>query len=197
MICKYCGKEIPDGSTFCSHCGNNLSKPSSLKGNRSANDQIPLVMIFNQIIKHKIAVAVFGVLAILCISGYYFYKKHQEKVLVEKAVQEIIERYKNILGTYETVGAFESKTIDLYSDNTVYMVVDRGKYDERRYRGYWTEDGEGYPIEINLSDSYDGNIGSKRRYSCSTLYIHDGRLWESMSAIRSHDYGASETLQKK
>lgn len=26
MFCKYCGKEIPDGSTFCPECGANLTE---------------------------------------------------------------------------------------------------------------------------------------------------------------------------
>lgn len=31
MICNSCNKTIPDNSTFCQHCGNRISKPSSTK----------------------------------------------------------------------------------------------------------------------------------------------------------------------
>lgn len=27
MFCKYCGKEIPDGSAFCPECGQKLNNP--------------------------------------------------------------------------------------------------------------------------------------------------------------------------
>ena len=29
MICKHCGKEAPDGSTFCPYCGKNPVEDSS------------------------------------------------------------------------------------------------------------------------------------------------------------------------
>lgn len=48
-----------------------------------------------------------------------------------------------------------------------------------------------------INDSFKIYIGNKECSYCSTLYLYDNRLWESVSAIRSYDYGASELLEKE
>ena len=65
MICKKCGKEIPDESVFCAHCGCDLRKNTSSSHSRSSEDQIPLVFLINQIVKHKIAVIISVVIVAL------------------------------------------------------------------------------------------------------------------------------------
>ncbi len=197
MICKKCGKEIPDESVYCAHCGYDLRGKDPSNHNTLSEEQIPLILLVKQIVKHKVAVIVSIIAIIICVCGYYAYKKHQEKVAAEAILKGMIEHYVKILGTYENTSCQDPIQLTLHSDNTALFIINYDEYNERRYKGYWKEKGDNYPIEINLSRSFEGYIGNKKRYSCSTLYLYDDRLWESMDAIRSSDYGASVYLEKK
>ena len=193
MICKKCGKEIPDESTFCAHCGCDLRKNTSSSHSRSSEDQIPLVFLINQIVKHKIAVIISVVIVALAFGGYIAIKKHQEKKEAEAALMQELDHIMGIVGTYKN----SDITLVLSADNTVTIKYKKSGWSERSSRGYWREKYDGL-IEIEFSKSLeDIYIGNEKRYYCSTLYLVGTTLWESMSAIKSQDYGACEYLTKE
>lgn len=197
MICKKCGKTIQDGSTFCAHCGCDLrdTAPSNQSGN--TEEQIPLLLLARQIAKHKVAAIVSVIVVTLGIGGYIAIKKHAEKKKAESELFAMIEHYTDIMGSYKSTSSYNPIKLYLGSDNKARTTINVGKYNERTYLGYWREKAEDYPIEIDFSDSFEIYIGNKERSYCSTLYLYDNRLWESMSAIRSYDYRASELLEKE
>jgi hypothetical protein len=192
MICKQCGKEIPDESAFCSHCGCDLNKTPFFNHNNSSDEQIPLLILAKQIAKHKIAVIVSVIIVVLAIGGFFAIKKHQEK----KAALELLESYYthilDVTGTYIS----DNVELRLFADKTAVIKIKRGGSRGGGYKGYWREKFDGGLIEINFSDSFEAYIGNKEHY-CSTLYLQNNRLWESMSAIQSNDYNASDLLQKE
>ena len=194
MICRKCGKEIPDESVFCAHCGCDLRKQTSSNRSHSSEDQVPLVLLINQIMKHKIAVIVSVVLVALAFGGYIAIKKHQEKKQTEAALMQELDHIMEIVGTYKN----SDITLILSSDNTATISYKKDGWSERSSKGYWREKFEGSLIEIEFSKSLeDIYIGNEKRYYCSTLYLVGNTLWESMSAIRSHDYGSCEHLTKQ
>lgn len=193
MICKKCGKTIPDDSTFCSHCGCDLRKSTTSLNQQHEEEQIPLLLLAKQIVKHKIAIIISIVVVALCFVGYHFYDNHQKKKAAETELKQELDHFMSIVGSYEG----QDKELILSIDNTARLTVNKDSYNERTYKGYWKEKIEGNPIEIVFSSSFEGYIGGKHRYAISTLYLYNGRLWESMSAIRSDDYGASEPVDKK
>lgn len=193
MICKKCGKNIPDESTFCSHCGCDLRMSTPSLNRQPKEEQIPLLLLAKQIVKHKVAVIISIVVVASCFVGYHFYDKYQKKKTAETEIKRELNHFMNIVGSYEN----RDKELILSFDNTATLTVNRDRYNERTYRGYWKEKVEGNPIEIEFSSSFEGYIGSKHRYAISTLYLYNGRLWESMNAIRSDDYEASESVNKK
>jgi hypothetical protein len=197
MICKKCGKTILDGSTFCAHCGFDLR--DSVPSNQSCNteDQIPLLLLARQIVKHKVATIISVIVVALTIGGYIAFKKHVEKKKVESEIVAMIEHYAGILGFYKISSSYNPIKLYLGGDNKARITINVGKYNERSYLGYWREKAEDYPIEIDFSESFEIYIGNKERSYCRTLYLYDNRLWESLSAIRSLDYGASELLEKE
>lgn len=196
MKCKNCGKEIPEGSVFCAHCGCDLRKPTHSNHSKKSDEQIPLMLLINQIVKHKIAVLISVVIVGVAIGSYIKIKKHQEKKKFETALMAEIEHIFDIVGTYKN----DDITLILSADNTATINYYKNGYgyNEVTRRGNWREKYNGGPIEIEFSKSLeDIYIGNEKHYYCSTLYFIDNRLWESMSAIRSQDYSASEYLSKQ
>lgn len=194
MICRKCGKEIPDGSAFCAHCGCDLRKvPFSIRSS-SSEDQVPLVLLINQIVKHKIAVIISVVIAALALGGYIAIKKHQEKEKAEAALMQELNHIMGIVGTYKNIDF----TLVLSADNTASITYNKGSRSERTCKGYWREKFEGSMIEIEFSKPLeDVYIGNVNRYYCRTLYLVGTTLWESMSSIKSQDYSACEQLRKE
>ncbi len=194
MNCRKCGKEIPDESVFCAHCGCDLRKEFSSNHNRSSEEQVPLVLLINQIVKHKIIFIVTVVIVALVFGGYIATKKHQEKKQAEAALMQELDHVMGIVGTYKN----SDITLVLSPDNTVTITYKKGGWSERSSRGHWREKFEGSLIEIEFSKSLeDIYIGNEKRYYCSTLYLVGTTLWESLSAIKSHDYSACEQLTKQ
>ena len=194
MICNKCGKEIPDNSTFCSHCGCDLRKPTSSSHNNT-EEQIPLVILINHVMKHKIAAIASLVIIVLAFVGYSAYEKHQEKKKAEEALVQELKHLMDIAGTYKN----SDITLKLLIDNTAKITYKKGYlgWDETTVRGYWREKSNGL-IEIEFSESLeDIYIGSKKRSYCSTLYLDGETLWESTTAYRSSDYTACEHLTKE
>lgn len=193
MICKKCGKEIPDESTFCAHCGCDLRNNLSLNRFRSSEEQVPLVLLINKIVKHKIAAIVSLVIVALAIGGYIGVKKYQEKKQFEAALKKELDHIIDLVGTYKN----SDITLVLSADNTALITYKKNGWSERKSRGYWREKYDGL-IEIDFSQSLeDIYIGREKRYYCSTLYLVGTTLWESMNAIKSQDYGACEYLKKE
>lgn len=197
MICKKCGKTIQDGSTFCAHCGCDLRGTAPSNHPNNTEEQIPLLLLARQIVKHKVAAIVSVIVVALGIGGYVAFKNYAEKKKVESELVAMLEHYAGILGTYKSTSSYYPIKLYLGSDNKARITINVGKYNERSYLGYWREKAEDYPIEIDFSDSFEIYIGNKERSYCSTLYLFNNRLWESMSAIRSYDYSASELLEKE
>ena len=189
MICKKCGKEIPDESSFCIHCGCDLKEGT----NHAREEDVPLVSLINMFVKHKI-IAIISIITIIVGIGCYFaIQKYKEKKMAEVALMEEVERVMKIVGTYEN----SSITLILSSDNTANITYKKNGYTEVSSKGYWKEKFDGDLIEIDFSNSLeDIYIGSKKCYYCSTLYLIGNTLWESMSAIQSKDYAACEFLTK-
>lgn len=194
MICKKCGKEIPDESTFCSHCGCDLRKSTSSNHNQSSEEQVPLMILINQIVKHKIAVIISAVVIAFAIGGYIIYKNHQEKKEAEAAVMKELDHIMEIVGTYKN----SSITLELSIDNTAKITYEKDGWNEITRPGYWREKFDSGIIEIEFSKSLeDIYIGNEKHYYCRTLYLLGNTLWESMSAINSQDIGACEYLRKE
>lgn len=193
MICKKCGKEIPDESTFCAHCGCDLRNNLSSNRFRSSEEQVPFVLLINKIVKHKIAAIVSLVIVALAIGGYIGVKKYQEKKQFEAALKKELDHIIDLVGTYKN----SDITLVLSADNTALITYKKNGWSERKSRGYWREKYDGL-IEIDFSQSLeDIYIGREKRYYCSTLYLVGTTLWESMNAIKSQDYGACEYLKKE
>ena len=197
MICKKCGKTIQDGSTFCAHCGCDLRDAAPSNQFNNTEEQIPLLLLARHIVKHKVAVIISVIVVALGIGGYIAFKKHAEKKKAESELVAMIKHYAGILGSYKSTSSYNPIKLYLGSDNKARITINVGKYNERSYLGYWREKAEDYPIEIDFSDSFDIYIGNKERSYCRTLYLYNNRLWESLSAIRSYDYSASELLEKE
>jgi len=153
-----------------------------------------MVLLINQIVKHKIT-AILSVIAIaLAIGGYVAIKKHQEKKQAEAALMQELDHVMGIVGTYKN----SDITLVLSIDNTAQITYKKGGWSERTSKGYWREKFDGGLIEIEFSKSLeDIYIGNEKRYYCSTLYLVGNTLWESMSAIKSQDYRACEHLSKE
>ena len=168
MICRKCGKEIPDESVFCAHCGCDLRKQSSLNHNRSSENQVPLVLLINQIVKHRIAVIVAIVIVALAFGGFIAIKKHLEKKQAETALMQELDHIMGIVGTYNN----SDITLVLSVDHTATIKYLKDGWSERTSRGYWREKFEGSMIEIDFSKSLeDIYIGNEKQYYCSTLYL--------------------------
>ena len=197
MICKKCGKTIQDGSTFCANCGCDLRDCAPSNQSNNSEEQIPLLLLVRYIVKHKVIAIVSVVVIALSIGGYIIFKKHAEKKKAESELVAMIEHYAGILGSYKSTSSYNPIRLYLGSDNKARITINVGKYNERSYLGYWREKAEDYPIEIDFSDSFEIYIGNKEHSYCRTLYLYNNRLWESMSAIRSYDYNASELLEKE
>ena len=197
MICKKCGKTIQDGSTFCAHCGCDLRDTAPSNQFNNTEEQIPLLLLARQIVKHKVAVIISVIVVALGIGGYIAFKKNTEKKKAESELVAMIKHYAGILGSYKSTSSYNPIKLYLGSDNKARITINVGKYNERSYLGYWREKAEDYPIEIDFSDSFEIYIGNKERSYCRTLYLYNNRLWESLSAIRSYDYSASELLEKE
>ncbi len=197
MICKKCGKTVQDGSSFCAHCGCDLRENKSSNHSFHNEEQIPLLLLARQIVKHKVLVIISVIIVVIGLGGYIAIKKHVEKKKTESELVAMIEHYAGLLGTYKSTSSYNPIKLYLGGDNKAKITINEGKYNERSYLGYWREKKEDYPIEIDFSDSFKIYIGNKERSYCSTLYLYNNRLWESMSAIRSYDYGASELLEKE
>ena len=193
MICKQCGKEIPDESAFCSHCGCGLKKSSFINHNNSSNEQIPLLILAQQIAKHKIAVIISVVVVILAIGGFVAIKKHQEKKAAMKLLESYYTHILDVTGTY----ICDNVELRLFADQTAIIKIKQGGSRGGSYKGYWREKFDGGLIEINFSNSFETYVGNKKHSYCSTLYLQGNRLWESMSAIQSNDYSASDLMQKE
>lgn len=194
MICRKCGKEIPDESVFCSYCGSDLrvSKPSN--HSHTSEEQVPLALLINQVVKHKIAAIISLVMIALAIGSYIVVKHHQEKKQAEAALMQELNHVMSIVGTYKN----SDITLVLSVDNTATITYKRNGWRERTGKGYWREKFNDSLIEIEFSKSLeDIYIGSEKRYYCSELYLVGTTLWESMSAIKSQDYGACEHLTKE
>lgn len=192
MFCPKCGKEIPDNSFFCSQCGFDLRNTSSLNFTSSSEEQIPLLIIWKQMLKHKIAFIVSFVIIVIATIGYISIKKYKEKKKNETEYVVSLRHLMSIVGTYQNS---DIKLI-LDTDNRALITINLNSSRERSYRGYWQEKVENL-IEINFSDSFEIYIGNKRHSYCSTLYLLNNRIWESRDAIYSRDYYASELLEKK
>lgn len=165
MKCKNCGKEIPDGSVFCAHCGCDLRKPTPINHSKKSDEQIPLMLLINQIVKHKIAVLISVVIVGVAIGSYIKIKKHQEKKKFETALMAEIEHIFDIVGTYKN----DDITLILSADNTATInYYENGYgYNEVTRRGNWREKYNGGPIEIEFSKSLeDIYIGNEKHYYC-------------------------------
>ena len=194
MICRKCGKEIPNESVFCANCGFDLRKTTSSNQNLNSENQVPLVILINKIAKHKIATIISVLIVALATGGYIAYKKHQEEELAKAAIMKEIDHIMGIVGTYKN----SDITLVLSADNTAQITYKRGGWTKETGKGYWREKFDGGLIEIEFSKSLeDIYIGNEKRYYCRTLYLVGTTLWESLSALRSHDYGSCEQLSKE
>ena len=96
MICRKCGKEIPDESLYCSHCGCDLRNKALSSCNYSSDEQIPLMFLIKQVVKHKIAVIITIVIVILSFGGYIsqcgsFRRRNRQKLPLCKSLTALWE----------------------------------------------------------------------------------------------------------
>ena len=64
MFCKYCGKELPDGTKFCPECGANL-KPEENTIHTAANAKAPQNYMILGILTTVFCCLVFGIISIV------------------------------------------------------------------------------------------------------------------------------------
>lgn len=193
MICKNCGKEIPEGTISCPNCGCDLKNTTSSNHKPSSEDQVPLAIMIKYFMKHKILFIIGIVVVALSIGSYVAYNKYQQQKELEEAIAEDLQHILSIVGVYEN----NDKTIILHADHTVEIDYNKGTW-TKSGKGYWREKFDGDLIEITLSTPLeDVYIGNKKRYYCSSLYLVGTTLWEDLSAIRAKDYSSAENLTKK
>ena len=193
MICKKCGKPVPNASAFCPNCGCNLKE----KRSQSSEEQVPLQILLKQIAKHKLLVIILLITIGISFAGYYIIKKNNEKKKAEIERMMEMEHLHDIVGTYTYSSYYNDVTLELDVDNSARLTINGNSSRQKTYLGYWREKKEGLPIEIDFSDSFEIHIGNKVHSYCRELYLYNDRLWESMSAIRSSDYAASARMIKE
>lgn len=101
---------------------------------------------------------------------------------------QAVDHLVSIIGVYK--GGSINLTLTLSADNTATFEFECDGVN--RKAGYWKEYGNGGPIKIDFSDSFE--IGYTTYIS--TLYLYDGYLWQSMDAIRSQDYSKCWKVNK-
>ena len=156
-------------------------------------EKIPLLLIWNAIVRHwKIATAICTVFVLLIV-GFFAYGNYKEKRQKEEYIKQSLIHLMGIVGTY---GNNNVKLV-LNADNTAILTTETGSYSEKQHLGHWEEKSEGYPIRIDFSDVFSASICGEDNGYFSTLYFYDNSLWENINAIRSKDYNAREYLTKE
>lgn len=198
MLCRNCGKEIPDDSRFCPVCGEKIGDINITKNETSSVDKttMPIIEIIKKIKRHKRIYIIIFITIVILGCGYIGFSKYQAKEQENELVKNEIQHLLDIIGTYKSTG-YNNIKLTLLADNTAQLVVHDGGYDAYTCYGHWEEKTIGYPIEIDFSDSFKISIGSKYDEYCSSLYFYSNALWLNLSSIQSHDYSACESLKKQ
>lgn len=157
------------------------------------NEQLPILVLWDAIIKHKAIAITIVVVIIAAIGGYYGYKHYEEKKEAEALIEHSLKHLADITGTYSN----SRIKLELNADNTAILTTNVGSYNEARHLGHWEEKTEDYPITIEFSDSFEASMCGKYDEYFSILYFFANTLWPSLDAIQSRDYSSGEYLSKK
>ena len=163
----------------------------SKEGN--GEEKLPLILIWDVIVRHWKIATVIVVVLVLAIGGYNAYDNYKEKKEAEEYIQQSLNHLIEIVGTYKN----SNTKLVLNADNTAILTTGLGSYSETQHLGHWEEKTEAYPISIEFSNMFRASICGKYDEYFSKLYFYDGSLWESIDAIQSKDYNAREYLTKE
>ena len=204
MYCQKCGKQIPDNSRYCPVCGADLGKDftpnrdHSVKTSFETHSKIPLFIIGDYIKRHNKAFLVGMILILLMIIGIIVSKKYVEKQQAEKIFEAQMNHLAEIVGTYKSSKNSVNKMIlVLNTDRTAILTTISFFNDSINHLGHWEEKEEGYPIEIDFSDSFELRLGVEAESYCSSIYFFNDALWPNLDAIQSQDYYNCEAMVKQ
>lgn len=160
---------------------------------KNKQEEYPILILWDTILRHKKIVISFVTFIIIALGGVLWYRYYSVKKEAQKELQETLEHVAAITGTYK--GSYI--ILKLNPDNTASLTTGAGSYDEAVHLGHWEEKADGYPIQIDFSDSFEASMCGKSDGYFSTLYFFSNALWPNLDAIQSMDYSKAETLTKQ
>ena len=151
MYCSKCGKQIPDGSTFCSHCGHKI-----ISNNPGDNLRKGIFSVGRALKGFAIRLAV---CAVICIGSPFIFTKFSKSLIENPPVvsKENVEIFKDSCmdRTLEYRTLYAEKYKYNYIKSMPESVVGRWKYDDEMQERFRT---------MNTYDTFDGDINDMRRY---------------------------------
>lgn len=189
MKCTKCGAEFSSENNFCPNCGHKLVKEA--KQIENVKEVLPIQILFSNILKYKYWVLGGAIIVIVFFIALHFYNEKQERDKTAQEMADYAMSVANISGTYSD-GSSTTLYLNVY--NNLSFI-----HNGRNYKGYWKELRNG-AIELNFSESvkYSGPHPDYYDYDYhSTLYLYDGIIWPTMSALRSYDTQKAIYVTKK
>lgn len=116
---------------------------------KNKQEEYPILILWDTILRHKKIVISFVTFIIIALGGVLWYRHYSVKKEAQKELQETLEHVAAITGTYK--GSYI--ILKLNPDNTASLTTGAGSYDEAVHLGHWEEKADGYPIQIDFSDS--------------------------------------------
>ncbi len=163
------------------------------KKRKKRQEEYPILLLWDAILHHKKIVSCLIAFVIIAFGGIIWYRHYSVKKEEQKELLKTMEHVAAISGTYKSGYVI----LILNPDNTASLTTAAGSYDEAVHLGHWEEKADGYPIQIDFSDSFEASMCGESDGYFSTLYFFSSALWPNLDAIQSMDYSKAETLTKQ